>query len=37
MRAWKTRWIRKCGLFVKPGQRSIEEWLKREEEKKDER
>jgi len=37
MRLWKTRWIRKAGLFNKLGQRSIEEWLKGEGEKKDER
>jgi len=36
-RLWQTRWIRKSGLFTKPGQKSIVEWLKKEEEKKDER
>ena len=33
----KARWIRKAGLFNKPGQKSIIEWLKAKEEKKDER
>jgi len=26
-RWWQTRWIRKSGLFVKPGQKSIEDFL----------
>jgi len=28
-RWWQSRWIRKSGLFVKPGQKSIEEFLKK--------
>jgi hypothetical protein len=36
MRIRQNRWIRKAGLFCKPGQRSIAEWLSKEA-KKDER
>ena len=29
MKGWRTRWIRKAGLFIKTGQKTIEEFIKK--------